>query len=82
MNRQSKRGFSPSFSFLPYPNPDFLRGNTLDKDINPVYGYILPLFGEKQVPGIPLIAVCLFLHDGIDILRRHAGIDNMVFPSP
>jgi hypothetical protein len=31
---------------LPYPQADFLGGNVLDEDTNPVNGYLLPPLGE------------------------------------
>jgi len=68
---------------LPYPQPDFIGGNILDEDTDPVDGYFLLLFGEIKIPGKALIGKAVFLlRYGIDILRRHAGIKNMVFPPP
>ena len=67
---------------LCYPKFNFLRRNSLNVDIYPVYGYILPASGIVQVPGVSLIATGFYLHDGIDALGRHTGVDDMVFTTP
>jgi hypothetical protein len=37
---------------------------------------------EEQVPGVPLVAARFHLHNGIDSLRRHSRIVNVVLARP
>jgi hypothetical protein len=65
------------------PEPDFLRGNAVDLNVDTVDSYRVLADREIQVLGIASVEELPFhLRDGENVRIGHTSINNTVFPYP